>query len=137
MLAQRIIRRVQRHRQTDRADGCQAVDGRHQTRGAERDPPLRQPERAVVQHEAQRGHHGVEVQQRLAHAHEDDVGDGGFGFGFAGAVVTVTVAGVAVDTVTIDVTVTVVAVDTVTIAVTVARQFPRGHPHLADDFIHR
>ena len=74
-VAQRVVRRVQRNRERDRALVAQAVDRGHDARRRQRDAAPRKAVRVVVEHQAQRGHDVVEVGERLAHAHHDDVGD--------------------------------------------------------------
>src|SRR6185312_1233832 len=81
LVAQRVVRGVQRHRQSHVGLFGQSVDLWHETRSGERHAPARQVEAEIVQQDPQRRHHVAEVRQRLAHAHEDYVGDVPFGPG--------------------------------------------------------
>ena len=76
LVAQRVVGRMQRHR--ERAVGLlgELVDLRHEAGGRERDAAARDVEAEVVEHDAHRGHHVAEVGERLAHAHQHHVGDG-------------------------------------------------------------
>ena len=76
LVAQRIVAGMQRNRQCHRAVFRQTVDQRHHTGGGNRDPAARKPVTVVVQQRPQGRQQRVVVQQRLAHAHEDDVADG-------------------------------------------------------------
>ena len=51
------------------------LDPRHHARGRDGDPPPRQVEAVLVHGQPQRRHGGVVIEQRLAHAHHDDVGE--------------------------------------------------------------
>ena len=74
-VTQPVVRSVQRDRQRHRALVAQPVDGRHEAGSRHGDPPPRQAVGVVVEHQAQRAHGVVEVGQRFAHAHQDDVAD--------------------------------------------------------------
>ena len=74
-VAQRVVRRVQAHRQRHRACIAQPVEGRDDARGRQRHAPARQPVGVVVEHDVHGGDDVVEVGERLAHAHHHDVGD--------------------------------------------------------------
>jgi hypothetical protein len=54
---------------------AEPVHHRHDARRGHRDAPARQAVGVVVEHEPQRRHERIVVEQRLAHAHHDDVGD--------------------------------------------------------------
>ena len=53
----------------------QAIEGRNDSRGAERYPALGNPVGEIVHHEIHRRDHVIEVEQRFPHAHHDHVGD--------------------------------------------------------------
>ena len=76
LVAQGVVRRVQRDGQRHRAGFAQPIHPRHETRGRQRDPAARQAVGVVVEHHPHRGDDVVEIRQRLAHAHHHHVGDG-------------------------------------------------------------
>ena len=73
-VAQRVARRVEADRQRPlRAHRGQPLDPRHHARSRYRQVAGTQPEALGVRDDDGRLHDGVEVQERLAHAHEDEV----------------------------------------------------------------
>ena len=74
LVAQRVIRRMQGHR--ERAVGLlrELVDLRHEAGGRERDAAARDVEAKIIEHDAHCGHDITEVGERLAHAHQHDIG---------------------------------------------------------------
>ena len=66
---------MQRHRERHGAFLGQAIHAGHHARGRDRDAPARQAVAVVVDHQACRRDHRIQVEHRLAHAHEDDVAD--------------------------------------------------------------
>ena len=76
LVAQGVVGRMQRDRESDRAIFAQAIDHRHDARGRDRHAAARQAVAVVVEHRPERRHERAVVLQRLAHAHHDDVGDG-------------------------------------------------------------
>ena len=74
LVAQRVIRRMQGHR--ERAVGFlrELVDLRHEAGGRERDAATRDVEAKIIEHDAHCGHDITEVGERLAHAHQHDIG---------------------------------------------------------------
>ena len=73
-VAQRVVRRMQRHRERHRTFFAQPVDARNHAGGRHGDPPPGKTIGVVVEHHAQRRDHVVQVEERLAHSHHDDVG---------------------------------------------------------------
>ena len=75
LVAQRVVRRVQRHGQ--RAVGLlgEPQHLRHEAGRADRDTTARDVEAEIVHHDLGGRHHVAIVRERLAHAHEDDIGD--------------------------------------------------------------
>ena len=73
-VAERIARGVERDRERVlRRDVRQPPDPRHDARRGERDVARAEPEPARVRDRLGRGEHAVQVEERLAHPHEDDV----------------------------------------------------------------
>ena len=66
---------MQRDREPDAELPAALLDARHDARGRERDAAAREGEAGLVHGEAQRRRGGVVVEERLAHAHDDDVGE--------------------------------------------------------------
>ncbi len=75
LVAQRVVGCMQRHGERHRAFLAQPVHAGHHPRGRNGHAPARKAVGVVVQHEAQRRNHVVEVEHGLAHAHEHHVGD--------------------------------------------------------------
>jgi hypothetical protein len=73
--AQLIVRRVQRNRERYVAGFRQFVDHRHKTGRRQRDALVGKTETKIVAHHAHRTHDVVKIEERLAHAHHDDVGE--------------------------------------------------------------
>ena len=74
LVAQFVVRRVQRDGEAQVGHFAQGVDGGDDTGGAQGHAALGEAEGVVVHHQPGGGQDVVEVHQRLAHAHEDDVG---------------------------------------------------------------
>ena len=75
-VAQRVARGMERDRQRElRPERGQAPDPGHDPGRRDRDVPGTQPEPAAVVQCLDGGQHPVEVEQRLTHAHEHDVGE--------------------------------------------------------------
>ena len=74
-VAQRVVARMQRDGERDGAVLAQAVDRGHEPRRRQRDAAARQAVGVVVEEHPERRHHAVVVGERLAHAHQHDVGD--------------------------------------------------------------
>src|SRR5512134_562509 len=75
LVAQRVVGRMERDRERDRARVAQAVDAGHQPRRRQRDAPAREPVGRIVEHEPHGGYDVLEIRERLAHAHHHDVAD--------------------------------------------------------------
>jgi hypothetical protein len=75
LVAQLVVRRVQRHGHGRVHVLAQPVDERHQPRSRHGDLALGQAEAVVVEQDLQRRQHLAVVGQGLAHAHEHHVGD--------------------------------------------------------------
>ena len=74
LVAQRVIRRMQGHREGAVGLLRELVDLRHETGGRERDAAARDVEAEIVEHDAHCGHDIAEIGERLAHAHQHDIG---------------------------------------------------------------
>ena len=66
---------MQRNRQHAADLGARAFDVRHHAGGRQRDTPLGNADAFAVRHDQDGVAHGLEIIQRLAHAHHDDIGD--------------------------------------------------------------
>ena len=74
-VAQLVGHRVQRDREVDAELGAAALDHRHHARGRERDLAPRDRQPLVVHDDLQRLRDVVVIVERLAHAHQHDVGE--------------------------------------------------------------
>ncbi|MNX98809.1 hypothetical protein D3C86_1312290 [compost metagenome] len=81
LVAQFIVRRMQRQRQGHIDDLAELVDHRHHARGGQGHLAFGYAIAEVVHHDLHGGDHVVEVQQRLAHAHHHHIGDGAIDLG--------------------------------------------------------
>jgi hypothetical protein len=74
-VAQRIIRCMEGHRERNRAFPGKPVHSRNHTGRGNGDAATRKPVGIVIEHQLQRRDQRVEVEHRLAHAHQHDVRD--------------------------------------------------------------
>ena len=76
LAAQRVIRRVKRHRQRElRLHLDEPVYFIHQSAGGERNVTHSYADAVRVGHQFQKAHHIVEIVERFAHSHQDDIGN--------------------------------------------------------------
>ena len=75
LVAQFVVRRMQRHGQRDIGLFGQLVDLRHQPAGRQREASTREIKAQVIQQDVDGGQHIAEIGQRLAHAHQHDIAD--------------------------------------------------------------
>src|SRR6478672_1229861 len=75
LVAQLVAHGVERHRKHAADLGAGASDVRHDARGRERDPAFGDGDSLAVRRDQERVAHRLEIVERLAHAHHDDVGD--------------------------------------------------------------
>ena len=78
LVAQLVVRRMQRDGQGHGAFVAQAIHHGHQTRGGHRNATARKAVSVIVQHQPERGNRVLEIGERLTHAHQHDVGNNPF-----------------------------------------------------------